>query len=205
MTTRLRRAREDGPSPAQSGGGRSARQGDRTHGYTLIEVLIALVVLTFGTLALARMLARAGDAELEAVQRTQAMALAQDMVDRINLNRVRAADYIGTYVPGADAEECEVGPDAQADPAKTVLRDRCQWTNLLQGAAVVDGGRSIGAPIAARGCITSPTPNVYLVAVAWQGIVPTAPPPSDCGVDAFDREANRRVFSTVVQIATLSL
>jgi type IV pilus assembly protein PilV len=88
---------------------------------------------------------------------------------------------------------------------KTVVRDRCQWTNLLQGASVVDGGRSIGAPIAARGCITSPAPNVYLVAVAWQGIVPTAPPPSDCGVGAFDREANRRVFSTVVQIATLSL
>ena len=177
----------------------------RSRGYTLVEVLVALLVLAFGTLALARMLARAGDAELEAVQRTQAMALAQDMVDRINLNRLRAADYLGEYVPGSAPEDCEVDADASADPQRTVARDRCQWTNLLQGAAIVDGGRSIGAPIAARGCITSPGPNLYLVAVAWQGIVPTAPPPSECGVDAFDREANRRVFSTIVQIATLHL
>lgn len=205
MTADPGRSNDAGPPGAREGVARSACKGERARGYTLIEVLVALLVLAFGTLALARMLARAGDAELEAVQRTQAMTLAQDMVDRINLNRVRAADYLGTYVPGQAPEECAVDADSSVDPEKTVVRDRCQWTNLLQGAAVVDGGRSIGAPIAARGCITSPAPNVYLVAVAWQGIVPTAPPPSDCGLDTFDREANRRVFSTVVQIATLSL
>jgi hypothetical protein len=34
-------------------------------------------------------------------------------------------------------------------------------------------------------------------------VKPTAAPNSDCGENAFDREENRRVFSTVVQIATL--
>lgn len=177
----------------------------RVAGYTLIEVLVAMLVLSFGTLALARTLARAGDAELEAVQRTQALALAQDMVDRINLNRRNAAAYVGEYVPGATREECEVDAAATVDAVKVVERDRCQWTNLLAGASVLDGDRAIGAPMAARGCITNPEPNVYLVAVAWQGLVPTAAPLSDCGAGEFDREANRRVFSTIVQIATLGV
>lgn len=169
-------------------------------GFTLVEVLVALVVLAFGMLALARLLARAGEAEIEAVQRTQAMALAQDMVDRINLNRRNANQYVGEYVVQSGPRQCVNG----ADPATAVYeRDRCEWTNQLQGAQVLDEGRPIGAPLAARGCITSPAPNVYVVAVAWQGIVPTAAPDNLCGERAYDREANRRVYSTVVQIAAL--
>jgi type IV pilus assembly protein PilV len=166
-------------------------------GFTLIEVLVALVVLAFGVLALARLIARAGESEIEAIQRTQAITLAQDMVDRINLNRRNAAQYVGDYIP-AYVTDCT--------PAVTVYdRDRCQWTNQLMGTLVVDGTRPIGAPIAARGCVTNPEPNVYIVAVAWQGIVPTAAPDNLCGENAFDLESKglRRAFTMLVQIATL--
>jgi type IV pilus assembly protein PilV len=84
-----------------------------------------------------------------------------------------------------------------------VLNDQCEWTNKLLGVDTRDGLRKIGAPLATRGCITSPAPNIYIVAVAWQGVLPTAAPDSVCGQGVFDQEANRRVFSTTLQIATL--
>lgn len=167
-------------------------------GFTLVEVLVALVILAFGMLAQARLMARAGTTEMEAVQRTQAMALAQDMVDRINLNRRQAADYVGDYVPGAGDRDC----DPAAAPT-LVERDRCAWTLLLEGALVLDEQRPTGAPIAARGCVVSPAPNLYIVSVAWQGLLDTEAPDDRCGQFAYDSEPRRRVFSTVVQIATL--
>jgi type IV pilus assembly protein PilV len=165
-------------------------------GFSLLEILIAVVVLAFGMLALARGIGRASQTEFEAYQRTQAMAIAQEMTDRINSNRKEAARYVGDYVPGAAAEDCAGGVDQ-------VARDKCEWTNRLLGTDTLDDGKTIGAPLAARGCITQPAPNVYLVAVAWQGILPTAAADSSCGEGQFDREENRRVFSTILQIAQL--
>ena len=170
----------------------------RERGFTLVEVMIAMFVLGFGLLALARVLARASSAELEAIQRDQAMAIAQDFVDRVNLNRRNATAYVGDYVPSGPVEDCtDAAFNTQA------LRDQCALRNLLRGASTYEGTKTIGAPFAARACVTSPAANVYVIAVAWQGVVPTAAPDSACGEGEFDQEANRRVYSTVVQIATL--
>jgi hypothetical protein len=67
----------------------------------------------------------------------------------------------------------------------------------------MDGTRPTGAPMAAHGCIESPEPNIYVVAVAWQGMVETGAPLSACGNGDYSVESKRRVFSTIVQIATL--
>jgi type IV pilus assembly protein PilV len=167
-----------------------------TRGFTLLELLIALVVLAFGMLALARGMGKASQSQLEAFQRTQAMALAQEMSDRINDNLKQAALYVGDYVPQSAPEDCSGAPSL-------VARDACEFRNRLLGVDTLDAGQSIGAPMAARGCVVSPAPNVYVITVAWQGVIPSAAPDSACGQGAFDREENRRAYSTVVQVATL--
>ena len=165
-------------------------------GFTLLEVLIALVVLAFGMLSLARTMGRASQEQVEAYQRAQAIVLAQEMVDRINNDQRNAARYVGSYVPYGRAEDCTLAPTLWE-------RNGCEWRNRLLGVDVRDGARVIGAPMASRGCIVNPSPNVYVVAVAWQGVLPTEAPDSACGTGEFDSEANRRVYSTVLQIATL--
>ena len=172
-------------------------------GFTLIDVLISLFILAFGMLALARVMAQSSLSEVEASQRSQAIMLVQDMSERINLNRKNAVAYVGNY-------SATWGPNGAADCSamtgaeKVFLTDACEWQNLLAGSTTLDGTSAIGAPIAARGCVISPATNIYVIAVAWQGLVRTTSSDSACGANAFDREDNRRVFSTVVQIATLS-
>ena len=171
----------------------------RASGFTLIDVLISLFILAFGMLALARVMAQSSLSEVEASQRSQAMTLAQDMSERINLNRKNAAAYVGSY-------SATWGPDGAADCSAMMTvakKDGCEWQNLLAGSMTLDGKNAIGAPISSRGCVFNTAPNIYVIAVAWQGLVPTTGSDSACGANAFDREENRRVFSTVIQIATL--
>ena len=173
-------------------------------GFTLIDVLISVFILAFGMLALARVMAQSSLSEVEASQRSQAMMLVQDMSERINLNRKHAALYVGSYSatwrPGG-AADCSAMTGATKDACEW-QNDAYEWQNLLAGSTTLDGTSAIGAPIAARGCVISPATNIYVIAVAWQGLVPTTGSDSACGTNAFV-EKNRRVFSTVVQIATL--
>ena len=170
----------------------------RASGFTLIDILISLFILGFGMLALARVMAQSSLSEVEASQRSQAMTLAQDMAERINLNRKNAVAYVGSY-------SGTWGPDGAVDCSamNLVPKDACEWQNLLAGSTTLDARNAIGAPMAALGCVINPAPNIYVIAVAWQGMMPTTGSDSACGANAFDREENRRVFSTVVQIATL--
>jgi type IV pilus assembly protein PilV len=167
-------------------------------GFTLLEVLIALVVLGFGMLALARTIGHSSQEEMEAYQRTQAMTVASELVDRIRNNPKHAALYVGDYIPAGPTEDCTV-----LDPSDVVGRDQCEFRNRLRGADILDAAKEIGAPIAARACVVTAAPNIYVIAVAWQGLLATAPADSPCGAGAFDNEDNRRVYSTVIQVATL--
>jgi type IV pilus assembly protein PilV len=66
------------------------------HGFSLIEVLIALAVLSIGLLGLAALQTASLRVGHDSYQRTQATLLAYDMADRMRANRagVTAGNYI---------------------------------------------------------------------------------------------------------------
>lgn len=177
-------------------------RGSRQRGFTMIEVLVSLLIIVLGLLGLAGMQARMQAAEFESYQRTQALILLYDIVDRINVNRETGSCFAVTT--SAATGEPYVGPAddpnsvnniacAAALAAQNAMADAAfaEWRDALRGAAETKGGLSVGAMIGARGCvnynaaseildpasgIAQPGTGIYTVSVAWQGTVETSAP-----------------------------
>lgn len=181
--------------------GERVRAAHRARGVSMIEVLVAILILTIGLLGVAGLQMQMQTAQLEAYQRSHAIMLLQDMVDRINANRRNVADYVTTDPLGT------ANTSLDCTPTTTVAKDLCEWSNALLGAAEVTGGNKVGAMIGARGCITLPVtamPRRAIVAVVWQGVTPTlAAAATTCGQNEYGDEKTRRALVASVTIGCL--
>ena len=193
-------------------------------GVSMVEVLVTMVILLVGLLGLAGLQLHAQRSEMESYQRVQALILLQDMVTRINSNRL-VTTYKGKTA-GKDSTVC-------TDPFLSSTQDLCQWHNAIVGAAGSTGD-GIGAVIDGRGCIsydatteainTTPKPIIsrldganittlagapflnsgtYTVSVAWQGLGKTVERANLCGKGLYGDDAQRRVVSKILRIAPL--
>ena len=187
-------------------------------GFTLIEALVTILIVSLGLLGLAGLQVRMQTSELEAYQRSQALVLLNDLASRISANQGNAASYV-TSTP--------IGVGTCTDPGSTAalaLKDLKEWCDAVQGAGETMStgsgtGSRVGALIGGRGCVKqlqaadSTSSAEYLVTVAWQGLVPLDAPPSavDCGAGAFNAPSTsgspclndrcRRVLTTVLRFA----
>ena len=108
-------------------------------GFTLVEVLVALVVLAVGMLGVAVLLVEGLQGSRSAVEHTQAVNLAADIAERMRSNRAAAAAYDtaeGTPEPRVDAA-CEdaAGP---CDPRAMAGHDLRRWLDDV-AATLPDG------------------------------------------------------------------
>ncbi|MCF8159465.1 MAG: type IV pilus modification protein PilV [Polaromonas sp.] len=186
--------------------------GSTQAGSSLIEILVTIVILAFGLLGLAGFLMQVQTTEWESYQRAQALNLLNDMVERININKAVAANYVTTSPMGTG----DTGPADCSTLAIGAPRDLCEWSNKLKGSAEVKAGANIGAMEGARGCITlvqapNPTaglclPGIYQVSVAWQGRNQTVAPKASlgCGKDLYGDDKARRVIAQAVSVAMLT-
>ena len=160
----------------------------KVRGVSMLEVLVAIFILTVGLLGTASMQAQMQTTQVESYQRAQAIVLLQDMVDRVNANRKDVANYVAADL-GLSAQDCSL-------PATVAGKDVCEWNNALFGAAELKGTQTLGAMTGARGCITNPVttmPREVIVAVVWQGLRPTvAPGSTTCGQNQYGAGDNQR-------------
>jgi len=172
----------------------------RFRGNTMIEVLITIVITSFGLLGVAGVQARMHLAEMEAYQRAQATILLRYMTDRINANRKNAPAYVTAAPVGTDigVQDCTGLTGAALD--------LCEWGNLLAGAGETLAGQRVGTLTGARGCIfaTDPANRRYTVALVWQGLNPTtAPGSTTCGAGLYPDDKARRAMVAPVTFACL--
>ena len=182
------------PAPKLRGAGQ--------RGVTMIEVLIAIFILTVGMLGAASLQYQMQTAEREAYQRTQAIVLLQDMVARINANRKNAVDY-ATVTPLGEASTIDC-----TAPATLAARDQCAWDAALRGASERSGATQLGAMTGARGCVESVSatmPRQLLVSVTWQGLSPTVVPgATNCGQGQYGSDDRfRRAMVASITIGCL--
>lgn len=104
---------------------------NRQGGFTLIEVLVAVLVLAFGLLGFALLQTMSVRFTQSANQRTQATNLAYDMLDQIRVNRLAVQQYAGNY----SATTAGCAPNANVSPAAFKTVWECRMGNALGAGA----------------------------------------------------------------------
>lgn len=189
-------------------------------GFALVESMVTVVVVAFGLMGVAGLVSRSFFTEAEAMQRSQAVMLLQDMATRIEGNRVNAAAYVtgDTGITGYVSTTTQSGGSGFSyvvcDPTAPVVdQDRCIWGQLLAGGNERIDNTNAGILVGAMGCVyeIDAFNRIYAVSIAWQGSSPGAAPMVDnnvaqtgCGRDQFGDERQRRVMSTLLRIGTLN-
>lgn len=147
-------------------------------GFTLLETLIALVVLSIGLLGLAALQARAMRFNHDSLVRSNATALANDIMDRIrasayNLTGAQAEDTIEAYTGAAGA--CN---DADPAPAISAASDLGCWQAAIDE---LPGGVNAAGTIARAPGVGAdngdPSDDVYEIVISWTDRENPAGPP----------------------------
>lgn len=130
----------------------------RSSGFTLVEVLVALIVLAIGLLGIAALYVDSLRASRTALLRTQAIAIASDLADRIRTNR-QACDSTACAYTGAGTVTATCENTTGCTAAELAANDIYRWN---QTAATLLPG-FVGTVEFAVG-----TPNQYVITVNWK-------------------------------------
>ena len=165
-------------------------------GFTLIEVMITVFIVAVGLLSVAGLQALSKKSNFDAIQRTQAAALAQDLIERMRANPGRGVDYLtdasdgisAAALPAAPALACTASGSngtPRCTPAQVVAFDRYEWSRALFGDVELIGDNAAGGLSEPTACVTNAAApcGVYTLAIAWRGITPLPPGDPDDPAD----------------------
>ncbi|MCY1287261.1 type IV pilus modification protein PilV [compost metagenome] len=136
------------------------RTNTSSRGFTLIEVLIALIILAVGLLGMATLMMSSLQSSQSAYLRSQASVLAYDLVERMRANHTQAVttdnyelavDAATTADPGCATSGCSASQQAQLD----LFQWRTALTSSIPGATAE---------------IERDAPNEYTVTISWSEV-----------------------------------
>lgn len=189
----------------------------RISGFALLEVLVTMLVISFGLLGIASMQLSVKRASYQTSQRALAYTLAGDLMERIRVNGDGVSGYqtASALTGSAIANEptCE---SATCTSAEIANRDLFAWERLIDSGSVQINSANAGGLIAPAGCVVfTPSPTMpagtntgeVRVVVSWLGLdevqsaasartyYTTTNPGTACGfvpADASDADMARR-------------
>lgn len=135
----------------------------------MVEVMVALVVLTIGLLGIAALLLKSLQSGRTATYRTQAVNLAADMADRIRMNRT-ALDNYGTLFTEAEAPVGACDTTGGCTGAQMASNDLFRWKEAIAERLPNGVGQVVVVlPVAAG------EPANYQITVRWAEAGEVAP------------------------------
>lgn len=163
-------------------------------GAGLVEVAIAILVLSIGTLGLARLQISAKRLGFEAIQRTDAAAMAMDIFERMRANPQALASYETSGLGAATGAKLPVPArhcsQSSCTPAEISRWDLWQWEEALNGLSAAGSSGGLVEPFA---CL-SVQERLVTVEIAWRGhLAMSAPgPTASCGGNPSAQDHTRR-------------
>jgi len=137
-------------------------------GFTMLEMLIALLVLSIGLLGVATLQSRGQQFNQIGYLRTQATFLAYDIMDRIRINSdqntINGNGDNGTYAlnPTTLTQDCD---QSDCTPQDLVIYDLIKWHELVQNT-LPGGNADIN-----WGDVDSNGVNEYAITIEWTNII----------------------------------
>jgi type IV pilus assembly protein PilV len=130
----------------------------RNSGFSLLEVLIAVVILAIGAIGIASLQLTSSVYNESSLHRSQASGLARELVERMRANQSRAksGDYDFSVLPSGLTQNCE-GSSANCSSVEMVSHDLRVWSSRV--AFLLPGG---SASVATDSAVSPPQITVTL-------------------------------------------
>lgn len=143
----------------------------KSKGFSLVEVLIALIIMSVGMLGIAGLYVQSMQAGRTSMLRHHAVTLAGDIADRIRANPLAGAAY--TASPGQDNNCASAG--AICDSAQMAAHDIFLWQEHANDflPPMADGTEQVVVALDAGAL-----PPTFTITVRWDEPTPDNIPPS---------------------------
>jgi len=158
----------------------------RQTGVGMLELLIALLILSLGMMGLLAAQLAGKRASYEASQRSVATALARDIIERMRANPAQLESYRATNIGDEAHRALSPHTDCNASAcsaAQLAVFDLWQWESLLRGESEVVSGGYVGGLFAPRACIAADN-GAVAISINWlsasAGESVAGNPPADC-------------------------
>jgi len=136
-------------------------------GVGMVEVLVALVILSVGLLGTATMFVATMQAKTSALSRMHVVNLANDMADRIRANRTAGAAYAVADITALTVDPAKGCVDVTGTPAVSCSAADMAADDLFRWYSMVTG--TLGAGVAGSITVdTATTPTTYTITFRWQ-------------------------------------
>lgn len=179
------------------------------HGFSLIELLIALIVFSVGLLAVAGLQTVSKQANFEALQRTTGSQIAYGLLEEMRVNGDAIDVYLAAGEIGGGSRGGEPAPNcagiSECNAAQKAAHDLWFWEQVLDGNLEMSDNAGAGGLVLPTLCVGGPAGGgggIYTVTIAWRGTASMTNANANACGSAGGNYGDANEFRRIMQIPT---